>query len=330
MAQKVKKQIEYLLKITDKIGVIEHCIFNKPNYYEGYSTDDNARALQVCLRFGKEYPILEKVLPVYFNFLKSAFRKGFYYSDLNEDFTWRDNFEINGEHCGRALVALGEVIKFRPYLNVEAKNTFDQIYNSFSEKKSPHCRVLAQIILGLKFYHQEDISIWADLLLHQYLKEKNNDWKWFEEIISYDIGRMPLALLVAYQVANNTHYLHTALESLDFLTEVIFNQKYNCFVFPGNKGWFTKSGNRTIFDQQPIEAGSMTEVYSLAFLITKKKKYKDLASKAFAWYTGKNILKVNLINPKTGGIHDGFNEKEINLNQGSESVLSYLLAYSAK
>lgn len=320
MDQKIKKQIEYLLKITDKVGVIEHCIFGEPNYFEGYSTDDNARALQVCLKFKEKYPILEKVLPIYLNFLKSAFKKGKFYSDFNQDFTWQENFEINGEHYGRAFVALGEIGEFK---------FFDQIYNFFSEKKSPHCRVLAQIILGLKYYHSEDINIWADLLIGQYLEEKNDDWKWFEETISYDIGRLPLALLTAYQVTNNSQYLEIALESLDFLTKITFNKEADCFVFSGNKGWFTKSGSRNIFDQQPIEAGSMTEVYSLAFLITKKKKYKDLALKAFDWYSGKNILKINLVNSEIGGIYDGFNENEVNLNQGAESVLSYLLAYNA-
>jgi hypothetical protein len=31
-------------------------------------------------------------------------------------------------------------------------------------------------------------------------------------------------------------------------------------------------------------------------------------------------------NPKTGGCFDGLEEKQMNLNQGAESTLSYLLA----
>jgi hypothetical protein len=317
MKQNIQKQIDYLLKITDKIGVIEHCKVDKPDYIEGYCTDDNARALQVCLKFKKQYPVLEKVLPIYFKFIKSANKKDGLYDDLNSDLTWKNDFEINGEHYGRTLVALGEMGN---------KDLFDQVYSSFNKKLSPYIRVVAQIILGLKYYKSEDIKIWADILVLQYAKERTIFWKWFEPIISYDNGRLPMALLTAYQVTNDNRYLKVALESLDFLTNLIFDEKQDCFVFPGNKGWFTKYNNRAIFDQQPIEAGSTTEAYSLAFLVTKDKKYKDLAMKSFAWYSGKNILKENMIDKKTGGIYDGFSDKEVNKNQGAESVLSYLLA----
>jgi len=323
MKQNIKKQIDYLIKITDKIGIIEHCCFDKPDYVEGYCIDDNARALQVCLRFKNEYPVLEKTLPIYLEFIKSAIKKEGLYGDLNSDLSWRNDFIINGEHYGRALAALGEAD------NSENKQLFEQIYSYFVEKKSSHIRVTAQIIWGLKKYQPDDIKIWADAMILQYTKERTNYWKWFEPLISYDNGRLPLALLVAYQVTKNEQYLQVALESLDFLTNLIFDEKEDFFVFPGNRGWLTKYNNRAIFDQQPIEAGSATEVYSLAFSISKNKKYKDLAMKAFDWYSGKNILKANMIDKKTGGIYDGFSEKEINKNQGAESILSYLLASKA-
>lgn len=323
MKPNIKKQIDYLIKITDKIGVIEHCCFDKPDYMEGYCTDDNARALQVCLRFKNEYPILKKVLPIYFGFIKSAIKKEKLFNDLNPDLSWKDDFIINGEHYGRALAALGETN------NLESKQLFERIYSCFIEKKSPYIKVIAQIIWGLKNYQPDDIKIWADAIVLQYTKERTNYWKWFEPLISYDSGRLPTALFTAYQVTKNEQYLGVALESLDFLTNLIFDEKEDCFVFPGNKGWVTKYNNRAIFDQQPIEAGSATEVYSLAFLISKDKKYKDLAMKAFGWYSGKNILKVDMIDKKTGGIYDGFSEEKINKNQGAESILSYLLASKA-
>jgi hypothetical protein len=36
-----------------------------------------------------------------------------------------------------------------------------------------------------------------------------------------------------------------------------------------------------------------------------------------------------MVDPKTGGIYDGFSNKKINKNQGAESVLAYVLAYDA-
>jgi len=320
MSHGIKKQIDYLIKLTDKIGIIEHSVFNKPNYLDGYCVDDNARALQVCLRFKEKYPVLEKFIPIYFNFLKSAVREDCLYADMNPNGTWQEKFEINGEHYGRALAAFGEISAGEP---------FDQIYSLFTKQPCYHIRVFSHVILGLKYRQPEKIQFWADLIVEQYLKEKNDFWKWFESVLSYDLGRIPLSLLTAYQITKNLKYLEVALESLDFLIKMTFDEKNNYFVFPGNKGWFTKSGIRIIFDQQPIEAGSATEIYFLAFRITGNKKYQDLALKAFGWYSGNNIVKANMIDPQTGGIYDGFSEKEINKNQGAESVLSYLLAYSS-
>ena len=35
--------------MTDATGIVEHAVFVVPNYPEGYSTDDNARALIVAI-----------------------------------------------------------------------------------------------------------------------------------------------------------------------------------------------------------------------------------------------------------------------------------------
>jgi len=138
-----------------------------------------------------------------------------------------------------------------------------------------------------------------------------------------------MALLTAYAATKNKVYLDVAIESLDFLTKKILDPAKDCFVYPGNKGWIDKFGKRAIFDQQPIEAGSMTEAYCLAFSVTKDSKYIELAIKAFDWYHGKNSLGLSMINPVTGGIYDGLMAEGVNLNQGAESVLSYLLGWAA-
>lgn len=324
MNKNTDKQVNYLIELTDNIGLIEHCIGSKPNYVEGWCVDDNARGLQVCLRY-KNFG-LEKSKLIYFSFLESAWRNGNFYDDLNQDLTWKEGFEIGGEHCGRALVALGETIKFDTTLRDKAIKLFDQIYKLVENNQNCWSRVVTHTILGLQYYRKEEISYWADKLVEKYIFEKNQDWKWFDPEMTYDNGRLPMSLLIAYKQTKNKMYLEIAIESLDFLTEITFDNNKNYFSFPGNKGWFTKSGNRAKFDQQPIEAGTMVEVYVLAYEVTKKKKYKELAKTALDWYYGKNILGIDVINGKTGGIYDGLEEKKINQNQGAESVLSYLLA----
>jgi uncharacterized protein YyaL (SSP411 family) len=187
--------------------------------------------------------------------------------------------------------------------------------------------VTAQTILGLQFYKSKEIVFWADKLVEKYKKENDKNWYWFEDEISYDNGRMPMALLAAYKITKNKKYFDIAVESLDFLTSKIFDDKNNYFSFPGYNGWFKKDGFMAKFGQQPIEAGEMVEVYCLAYGITKNKKYIELAEKSFEWYLGKNILGLKMINEETGGIFDGLNENgTVNPNQGAESILSYLIA----
>ncbi len=324
MIPDITPQIKYLEKITDKNGLIEHCHLDQPDYSEGYSVDDNARALQVSLRFS-----LKKLLPIYFHFLQSAFQYHQLYNDQNSDLSWENNFQINGEHYGRTLAALGETIVSSPKFAPDAINLFDQIYLSFSTKNSPFPRVSAQIISALRFYHSSDIKIWADSLLSFYSEHQSSNWFWFEDTITYDNARLPFALLTAYELTHYSPYLKVALESLDFLTSLTFDSKLNTFIFPGNKGWINSSNLTNHFAQQPIEAGSAVEAYSLAFRLTQNQKYLRLAHFAFDWYHGRNLLKLPLIDPQSGGIYDGLEANGPNKNQGAESILSYLLAYSS-
>jgi len=41
---------------------------------------------------------------------------------------------------------------------------------------------------------------------------------------------------------------------------------------------------------------------------------------------GKNQISLPLYDFKTGGCQDGFSEKAVNINQGAESTISYLIA----
>ncbi|WP_050915834.1 hypothetical protein [Gillisia marina] len=47
---------------------------------------------------------------------------------------------------------------------------------------------------------------------------------------------------------------------------------------------------------------------------------------AFSWFLGNNHLQQIIYNPLTGGCHDGLEESNVNLNQGAESTICYLMA----
>ena len=42
-------KLDHLHHLTDDTGILQHAIFTIPNYREGYTTDDNARALMVSV-----------------------------------------------------------------------------------------------------------------------------------------------------------------------------------------------------------------------------------------------------------------------------------------
>ena len=47
---------------------------------------------------------------------------------------------------------------------------------------------------------------------------------------------------------------------------------------------------------------------------------------AFDWFLGNNRLQQIVYNPCTGGCYDGLEETHVNLNQGAESTVNYLMA----
>lgn len=341
---KVTFSLKHVSRITDKIGIIEHCIFAKPDRKEGYCVDDNARALLACLRVeGEEKEAAQQLIPTYLKFLVRASDKKGFHQDLNQDLTWKDDAGVE-EGFGRAMVALGETTLSALLDNQKftAASIFDQQALLIPTIKCP--RVIAQTIIAvskrIKFSKKrkpnffkgkhldfkKELIVLSDKLIKSYKKNSSGSWKWYENIITYDNGRLPLSLLFAFQMTKDQKYLEVARESLDFLIEKTYNRSKGCFSFVGNKGWYLKGKKSAIFDQQPIEAGSMVEVCVKAYEVLKDPKYLHFARTAFLWYSGKNILGLPMIDSLTGGIYDGLKSQNVNQNEGAESILSYIRA----
>jgi hypothetical protein len=70
----------------------------------------------------------------------------------------------------------------------------------------------------------------------------------------------------------------------------------------------------------------MVQTFLVAYSITGNKKYYNNAVLAFNWFLGKNHLKQMIYNDVTGGCHDGLSKNCINLNQGAESTIEYLIS----
>jgi hypothetical protein len=238
------------------------------------------------------------------------------------------------EDClGRVLWASGYVVNSE--LSVErrllVKEIFDRAFRWGKSFKSP--RAIAYTILGLSHYskaYPEDenlrhnIDALSDRLLEYYKNTRSSDWRWFEPYLTYVNGRLPQALFEAYQETKQTNHIRAAEESLMFLLEVqMLDDK---FVPIGNKGWYKKGGQRSMYDQQSVEACSMTEAAISAYHATGNPYYRRMAEAIFNWFLGKNTQGCFVYDSKTGGCYDGITRKGLNLNMGAEATVSYLSA----
>jgi uncharacterized protein YyaL (SSP411 family) len=131
-------------------------------------------------------------------------------------------------------------------------------------------------------------------------------------------------LLFAYSNLNEKKYLDVAQKSIDFLVSKTFSK--NEYIPIGQNGWFLKNKRRALFDQQPEDPSSMVELLVYAYEITKKEEYKKKAIIAFEWFLGKNHLGQVVYDDSTGGCYDGLGKNSLNINQGAESTICYLMA----
>jgi hypothetical protein len=94
----------------------------------------------------------------------------------------------------------------------------------------------------------------------------------------------------------------------------------------GNDGWYPRGGRRAKYDQQPIEACAMVDVWLAASRLTGDASYLERARIAFEWFNGLNTERIAVGVAETGACYDGLQRGRVNRNQGAESTLSYLQA----
>jgi hypothetical protein len=328
-------KLDYLESITDETGIVQHAKFATPNRREGYTTDDNARALIVCAKHNGLNRNLEtaKLADVYLSFLYHMQKKdGRLHNFLGYDRRFLDDVGSD-DSLGRALWACGYVINSN--LDEEkrllSKEVFDKALPHAFKSTSPRAKAFA--ILGLNQYqhaYPKDKTLsrsmieLIDQLLKLYKKSSSIDWRWFEAYLTYCNGRLPQALFEVYEHIKDNDYLQVAKKSFNFILRV---QMSNGIFTPiGNKGWYKKGGLKAMYDQQSVEASCMTETALAAFRATHNSNFRTTAQTIFAWFFGKNTQGIRVYNPNTGACHDGITPRGLNLNQGAEATITYLLA----
>ena len=328
-------KLDFLRAITDDTGIFQHSKFGTPNRLEGYTTDDNARALIAIIKYGQVQvdSKSDRLIDTYLSFLLHMQREdGKMHNFLSYDRRFLDD-EGSEECLGHTLAACGYVLNsgISSEKRLVAKEVFDKAFRWANFFKSP--RAVAFAILGLCYYHkayEEDknlarsIKTLSDRMLEYYTNTRSDNWRWFEPYLTYANGRLPQALFEAYRDSKQDIYFRVAEESLKFLLEVQLLNKQ--FVPIGNCGWYKKGESRCIYDQQSVEAASMTEAALSAYRETGNRQYKIMARTIFNWFFGKNTQNVFVYNITTGSCYDGITKKGLNYNQGAEATVCYLSA----
>jgi glycosyltransferase involved in cell wall biosynthesis len=196
-------KLDHLENLTDDTGVLQHAIFTDPNYEEGYTTDDNARALMLAALLEQTAEPISSTHR-YQSFLWHAFQreKGRFHNWLSYERRWRD--EVGSEDChGRALWALGSVLgrSREAGLRGSASRLFDLALPALRTFSSP--RAWAYALLGIHEYlscfsgDRAAQNVREELthrLTNIYRRMSAPDWLWFEEVLSYSNASLPHAL----------------------------------------------------------------------------------------------------------------------------------------
>ena len=191
---------------------------------------------------------------------------------------------------------------------------------------------MAFVIKGLYYYNRQVkdadtliyIKMFADRMVQMYRHESDEEWKWFEGYLTYANSVLPEALLLCYAMTGEETYKTIAKEAFDFLLENIFDE--DSIKVVSNRSWHFRGKRKERYGEQPIDVAYTILALKKFHDIFKEEEYLNKMELAFYWFLGNNHLQQIIYNPCTGGCFDGLEEHNVNLNQGAESTLSYLMA----
>ncbi|MHC1776520.1 MAG: glycosyltransferase [Lentimicrobium sp.] len=331
--------LNHLKQLTTPKGILQFSKINQPDIESGYTLDDNARALVAAGMYFKQTGDDESIemITKYLDFIRYCqqsdgdFKN---YVDKKGLFTVQNN-EVNlDDSNGRAIWALGYTISLTGLLPGEIITKAETILKKAMGHmaKVNSTRAIAFAIKGL-YYYQRSVKSPENLLLirslanrlvQMYKHESGIHWEWFESYLTYANSILPESMLYAWLMTGDKIYRDIAVSSLSFLLSQTFNEKGIEVI--SNKNWLLKGHESGNFGEQPIDVAYTIMTLSKFYDEFRDEDYHQKMETAFNWFLGSNRLHQIIYNPLTGGCYDGLEENNVNLNQGAESTVSYLMA----
>jgi len=308
---------------TDK-GIYQHGKLDRPDPSLGYALEDQARALIVADKFGDK-----DLRDIYLNFILKARRKDgllyhFFYDNKDGGFFKNEEYDSKPNTQEAYGLTLWSLLSIKNSNDSNTAGIIKKLIDNAYRWTSP--RAMAAALLGmvhLKHMHNLEKHL-RDKLHKLYFKNHSDDWVWFENYLTYANAILPWALWESYLKRKCKTSLEIAEKTTEFLIEKC--QKNNIPAPIGNRGWYYKGGKKALYDQQPIDSAYMVCCLEKAFQATGKYFYRDWAEKWYRWFFGNNIKGLSLID-KNFACHDGLTPEGVNLNQGAESNICFLMAF---
>lgn len=331
--------LDHIKRMTTNKGFIQFSAIATPDINSGYTLDDNARAL---IAVTKHYQLTNtqediELIKIYLNFILFCQQEnGTFMNYVNKegDFTINNKNENLEDANGRAIWALGEFISYNEiiqYTMIEkAKLAIEKAMVNIPNFKSP--RAISFSIKGLYYYNTEEpsariiqlITTLADDLVSKYRGVSDSKWMWFEDYLTYANAVLPEAMLLAGLSTGSELYMNIAKKTFHFLLSQTFMDEQIKII--SNQGWQQKGKGGHLYGEQPIDVAYTILALHTFYKAFNNEEYRSKMEIAFDWFLGKNHLQQIIYNPQTGGCYDGLEKDHVNLNQGAESTISYLLS----
>jgi glycosyltransferase involved in cell wall biosynthesis len=327
--------LEHIKNMTTAFGMIQFAKINEPDINSGYTLDDNARALiAMCMHYeetGDDDDI--QYIHIYLHFITYCMQpEGEFLNYIDEAHKFTDQNQTTNlsDSNGRAIWALGYLISKQNLY--ELPDSLILLAEKVLQQAMPLISTVHFMIKGLYYANLNKksglksaiIQTLANRLVQMYRHESEQNWQWYESYLTYANAILPEALLCAWQDTKDIVYKETAKASFDFLLSLTFNAQGIKVI--SNKTWLKKGQKAATHGEQPIDVAYTILAMSRFYDVFKEESYLQKMEIAFNWFLGNNHLHQIIYNPCTGGCYDGLEEYHVNLNQGAESTLSYLMA----
>ena len=342
---------DHLFTLVDETGIIQHADGVIPARATGYCVDDVARLVIVALGLGRAAGLdreraFDRMVTSGLSFLRDAWvpERAAMHNFLSYNRSWI-NQPCSGDHVGRTVWALGSIVAARPNDAIgEASLQFLQDMAPAMDRMAS-LREIAFAVLGvcrtppamLPLELANRLEQLAGRLLDAYSVTADDDWRWFENTLTYDNARLPQALLAAGERLSNQKMIDAGVASFEWYGEQCtldgpaVRLPRNSWRHRGEIIRSCDQGGRAdeAGDEQPLDAAALVECCVEALEVTGISGYGFRAVRAFEWFLGRNRLRLPVYDDRTGGCHDGLGPWGVNTNQGAESTLAYFQAVLA-